>query len=111
MKTYFDELVELKNEHPDFKIIPRVEAQVVQDDWGFWDGKFDHSEVNAYYYGNKRTHFKTDNIKDVLKDMKGCKYGHDFQGRDINKLSEEEQQNIFNSLPWRDCIIVNITKF
>ena len=104
------ELLKLIRENPDLEIVPMVDCEVVAEDFGYWLGHWGSCKVTEYYSGLEYIHFKDDDAEDVLNDMVGCKYGCDKDGRDIyDDLSEEEWDEIFNSLPWVKCIAVYIT--
>ena len=104
-----NELIKLIQENPDLPIIPMVDAEVVADDCGYWMGKWGRCEVTEYYLGREKVHFRDDDEEDVLNDLVGCKYSHDPQGRDIYDLSDEEWNELYQSVPWTKCIVVYIT--
>ena len=106
--TKTEELLKLIKENPDLPIVPMVDGEVVQDGFGYWLGAWGHSEVTAYYSGREYVHFKDDDKEDVLNDMVGCKYGHTKDGRDVEDLSDDECDALFESLPWVKCIAVRI---
>ena len=101
-----NELFELIKENPDLPIVPMVDAEIVGDDSGWWLGEWGKAEVTEYYKGEERIHFKDDDEEDVLSDLYGCKYGCDWQGRDIYDLSDEEWDKLYQSIPWEKCIVV-----
>jgi hypothetical protein len=103
------EIIKLIEEHPDLPVVPMVRSDVVEDDFGYWLGEWGRCEVTEYYNGREYIHFRDDDEEDVLKDMVGCKYSHDPQGRDIYDLSDEEWDALYKSIPWTKCIVVYIT--
>lgn len=103
-----NDLIKLIQENPDLPIVPMVDAEVVADDCGYWMGKWGRCEVTEYYLGREKVHFRDDDEEDVLNDLVGCKYSYDLQGRDIYDLSDEEWDNLYQSVPWVKCIVVYI---
>ena len=104
------EIIKLIEENPDLPIVPMVASEIVADDsYYWWMGKWGRCEVTEYYLGREAVHFKSDDEEDVLKDMVGCEYYCDPQGRDITELSDEEWDTLYQSIPWTKCIVVYIT--
>jgi hypothetical protein len=108
MKPEIIKLIKLIEENPDLPIVPMVDSEVVADDGGYWLGKWGRCEVTEYYQGREYIHFRDDDEEDVLKDMVGCKYYCDQQGRDITVLTDEEWNVLYESIPWVKCIVVYI---
>ncbi len=104
-----NELIELIKQNPELPIIPMVDAEIVADDSGYWMGEWGRCEVTEYYVGRERVHFKDDDEEDVLNDLVGCRYGYDQQGRDIYELSDEEWDELYQSVPWTKAIVAYIT--
>lgn len=104
------ELLNLIRDNPELPVIPMVAGEVVADDsYPYWMGSWGSSEVTEYYVGREKVHFKSDDIEDVLMDMNGCRYGYTKDGRDIyDDLTDEEWDEIYNSLPWKKAIVVYI---
>lgn len=102
------EIIKLIEENPNLPIVPMVDSEVVADDGGYWLGKWERCEVTEYYQGREYIHFRDDDEEDVLKDMVGCKYYCDTQGRDITDLTDEEWNVLYESIPWVKCIVVYI---
>lgn len=104
------EIIRLIEENPELPIVPMVDTEVVGDDsYGWWLGKWGNAEITEYYLGREGIHFRDDDEEDVLNDLVGCKYSCDPQGRDIYDLSDEEWDELYQSVPWTKCIAVNIT--
>lgn len=104
-----NKLLDLIKDNPDLPIIPMVDSEVVADYGGYWMGKWGHCEVTEYYLGRERVHFKDDDEEDVLNDLEGCRYSHDKDGRDIYELTDEEWNELYQSVPWIKAIVVYIT--
>ena len=100
-----NDLIKLIQENPDLPIIPMVYFEVVADSSGYWMGAWGRCEVTEYYLGREHVHFRDDDEEDVLNDL----VGHDLQGRDIYDLSDEEWNELYQSVPWTKCIVVYIT--
>ena len=108
--AYIDELLQLIKDNPDLPIVPMVYGEIVEDDsYTWWLGHWGRSEVTEYYLGEEKLHFKDDDEEEVLSDLEGCKYGCDRQGRDIYELSDDEWEELYESVPWIKCIVVHIT--
>lgn len=104
-----NDLIKLITENPDLPIIPMVDSEVVADDGGYWMGKWGRCEVTEYYMGRERVWFKDDDEEDVLNDLVGCRYGHDYDGNDIYELSDDEWDALYKKVPWKKVIVVYIT--
>lgn len=104
------QLLDLIRENPDLPAIPMVKGEVVADDlYDYWMGGWGVSRVTEYYVGRDKVHFKTDDVEDVLNDMQDCYYGCTKDGRDIyDDFTDEEWDELFNSLPWKKTIVVYI---
>lgn len=108
--TNVEQLLQFIKDNPDLPVVPMVDGEVVGDDsYQFWLGKWGRSEVNEYYCGREKIHFKDDDEENVLMDLDGCKYCYDPQGRDIYDLSDKEWNKLYASVPWVRCIVVYIT--
>ena len=110
MQEHRDKLLRLIQEHPDLPVVPMVEPDVVGDDsWGRWMGEWGNSYVTSIYMGNEHIHFKDyEDEEDVLSDMAGCQYYRTKDGMEITCLSDEEWNDLYASIPWTPCIVVNI---
>lgn len=105
-----EKLLKLVQENPDLPVIPMVDSEVVADDgYTWWMGEWGISEVTEYYMGREGVHFKSDDEEDVLTDMAGCKYSMTKDGRDVYDLSDDEWNELYNSLEWKKAIVVYIT--
>jgi len=108
-KERLDEFLNLVKENPDLPIVPMVYYDVVGDDtYSWWLADWGRSEVTEYYEGREKIHFKDDDEEDVLGDMVGCKYYCTPDGRDITDISDEEWDQLYQSIPWTKCIVVYI---
>lgn len=104
------EIIKLIEENPDLPVIPMVDEEVVADgSFTYWMGKWGTCKVTEYYVGREGVHFKDDDEEDVLNDMAGCRYEYDQQGRYIYDLTDDEWDELYNSIPWAKCIAVYIT--
>ena len=102
-------LIKLIQENPDLPILFAVNSEVVpEDDGNIYLGECSECDINEIYKGRRYWHFKDDDEEDVLTDLAGCKYSHDFDGNDIYELSDEEWKNLFESLPWEKAIFIYI---
>ena len=108
--TNIEELLQLIKDNPELPIISMVDSEIVADDGGYWMGEWGISKVEEYYLGCERVHIKDDDDEEeVLSDLSGCRYGHDFQDRDIYDLPDEEWNKLYAELSWEKAIIVYIT--
>lgn len=104
------ELLKLIAENPDLPIVPMVEHDIVaDDDYTWWMGTWGICEIDYIYNGEEAVHFKSDDEESVLCDMVGCEYYQTPDGRDICDLTDEEWNDLYQSIPWQKCIVVYIT--
>ena len=103
-----EKLINLAKENPELPIVPMVDGEIAQNDCGYWMGAWGDCEVTEYYCGAEKIHFKDDDEENVLCDMVGCHYGCDEKGKDIYDLSENEWNQLYQSLSWVKCIVVYI---
>lgn len=104
------ELLKLIAENPDLPIVPMVEYEVVADDsYHWWMGTWGICAIDYIYNGKEAVHFKSDDEEEVLCDMVGCEYYQTPDGRDICDLTDEEWNDLYQSIPWKKCIVVFIT--
>lgn len=104
------ELLKLIEENPDLPIVPMVEYEVVADDsYHWWMGRWTGCEIDYIYNGKEAVHFKSDDEEEVLCDMVGCEYYQTPDGRDICDLTDEEWNDLYQSIQWQKCIVVYIT--
>lgn len=105
------QLLKLIEDNPNLQIVPMVDSEVVADDcYCYWKGTWGHASIEEIYIGKERVHIKSlDDEEDVLNDMDNCQYGYDYYGRDIYELSDEEWNNLYESLPWEKVIVVYIS--
>lgn len=110
-RKMFPEIIKLIEENPDLPVIPIVDGEVVGDNaCSYWLGKWGRCRVTEYYLGEERVYLKdVDDEEDVLNDMAGCRYEYDQQGRYIYDLTDDEWDELYNSIPWVKCIAVYIT--
>ena len=87
-----EELFRVMQENPDLPVIVMVDSEIVADDgYNRWLGAWGHCEIGEYFVGEERIHFReSDNFDE------------------IEAMSDEEAEGVYNSLPWIRAIIVNI---
>lgn len=100
-----DELFKLMQENPELPVIPFVDAEICGDDYGTYMGSCCGASVDEYiiepHYGYVR--FKSDDdVFDVLERF--------LSEEEFNALPESESdcRPIYDALPWKKAIIVNI---
>jgi len=109
MNTNFLELIK---QHPDYPIIPRVNADIIYDDmYGWYYGEFgyaclgeflDYSDVNEKCYDDR-----DDFIEDWMEDR--C---DDIELRDMNEQEFEDCAiKVCDEQKWQKVIFVNINPF
>ena len=103
-----EKLINLAKENPDLPIVPMVDGEIAAEEYGYWMGSWGNCEVKEYYLGEEKLHFKDDDMEEVLCDMVGCHYGCDKNGNDIYEMSENEWNQLYQSLSWVKCIVVYI---
>lgn len=79
-KQYREELFKLMQENPDLPIAPMVDADIVEDDCGYWLGAWGRASVDEYLFAERseKMLFKSDD-----------EYYRRFE-YDIQKFTDEE---------------------
>lgn len=95
-------LLDLIKQNPHLPIIPMVNQEVVSEDsWAYWMGSWGSASVDRYYNGEERIYFYDErDMEDLLVEVKGWDW--------LDTSSEEEDLNVYRSLPWKKAIIVYI---
>ena len=107
-----EQFINLVKENPSLPIMPMVSCNFYmneEDDHPLAKmGMLVDSEVREYYIGGTgEVYFKDEStMTEVVSDLAGCDYGCDQHGREIGKLSEEEQEEIYDSVPWKKAIVM-----
>lgn len=103
------EFIETVKANPELPVIALVNNEVVADvDYSYWIGEFGRTAIKEVYYGNSSVHFRDGDQEEVLADLVGCEYYCTPEGKDITELSDEEWNDLFNSLPWEKHIVLYI---
>ena len=104
-----EELLHWVRINPDLPVVCMVNEEIIGDEYSiWWKGEMLKVDIERVYEGREHIHFGTDDAEDVLNDLVGCKYGCDPQGRDIYELSDEEWDELYESVPWVKSIVVYI---
>ena len=95
-------LLDLINENPHLPIVPMVNSEIVSaDDYAYWLGSWGTASIEKYYHGEERIYFYDErDMEDVLVEVKGWDW--------LETSSEEEDLEVYRSLPWIKCIVVYI---
>lgn len=96
-----DELLRLMNENPDLLVVPMVDAEIPEDDVGYWVAALGDARVDEYLLASDCVLFKSDDdIFDALE-----RY---LPYEEFLKLPEEESacRPYYDALPWEKAIIV-----
>ena len=100
-----EELFRLIKENPELPIVPRVDAEIVAEDCGYWLGAWGRAEVDEYFISERaeRVFYKSDNdVFDVLERHLS------YEEFEALPEREEECRPYYDKLPWIKAIIVNI---
>lgn len=91
-----NDLIALKQEHPELPVITLVDSEVVAEDgYRWWLGEVTSSWIDYYYIGEERVFLKEwDDIDDIM-----------YLDEDV---TEEEADRMFEELPWTKAIIAYI---
>lgn len=98
-------LLELVKENPELPIVPMVDAEIVcGDDFGTYMGGFGAARVDSYIIDpHNMVQFKSDD--DVIDVLERCLSEAEF---DALPEAESECRPIYDALPWKEAIIVDI---
>lgn len=100
-------LINLIKQNPDLPIVPMVEYDVVDDDYGTWMGKWGQARVDEYLlisnneYVVGTVYFKSD------EDIEGVLYRY-FSEDEYERMTDGEALDKYEKLPWIKAIIVDI---
>lgn len=97
-------LLALIEAHPELPVVPMVDAEICGDDYGTYMGTWGSSRVDEYLIAGDLVLFKSDD--DVIDVLERALNEDDFNGLPEN---DEECRPVYNALPWKKAIIVNIT--
>ncbi len=102
------DLLQIIKENPDLPIVPIVDAEIVDDDYGRYLGAWGGAYVDEYIVGkyyDDRVIFKSDN--DVFNALEHCMSHEKFEALPDD---EEKCRPYYDNLPWVKAIIVYINK-
>ena len=100
-----EELFKLMKENPELSIVPMVNSEIVEDDFGYWVGAWGRAKIDEYFISKRaeRIFFKSDD--DVFDVLERHMSNEEF---DALPESEEECRKFYDALPWNKAIIVYI---
>ena len=106
-RKYRDELFNLMQEHPELPVIPFVDGEIVAgDNFARWMGAWGSASVDEYLSPRNEWEpviFRSDD--DVLETLEKFLPTEEF---DKLPESEGECRKVYDALPWKKGIIVNI---
>lgn len=102
-----NQLIDLSKQHPELKIVPIVETEVVTDDnfYTWWASSFGDSYVDDIYFANDRYYIRSDDEEELMNDA------IDNSGYDLLRTDEENEvwaKGVVNSYEWEKVILVRI---
>ena len=99
---YIKNLLKLKAERPELRIVPMVDGEIVADsDNGYWMGSWGDSKIVKVHDGSERWYTYDDrDMEETLIDA----YGYDW----YDKAAEEELKPAYDRLKWEEVIVVYI---
>ena len=100
-----EKLLKLIKENPELPIIPMVSNDVCSDDSGYWEGEWGSAYVDEFLYCPLRNYIAFKNDDDVYDTLERYLRPDEFERL---PESEDECREIYNQLPWKKAIIVNI---
>lgn len=98
-----EKLIELIKENPDLPIVPMVDAEICEEDWGRWMGSWGNSRVDEYLVTKEEVVFKSDD--DIFDALEKFLFFKEYE-----ELPEDEDEcrKYYDALPWKKAIIINI---
>lgn len=99
-----EELLTLIKENPDLPIVPIVDGEICNDDYGWYLGSWGFCCVKEFLTREKYDTFeimwKDDDVWDTLE-----KY---FTIEEFNAIPDSKGREVYESLPWIKAIIIRI---
>lgn len=110
MKEKLQKFLNLVAENPDLQVVPMVDGEICGDDYACYMGEWGDAYIDEYImcsgwaFGGAILFKSLDDMEDVFE-----KY---LTHEEYEKLPEDEFQRteIYNNLPWKKAIIVNINQ-
>ena len=110
-----DKLMELRKEHPDYPIIPMVDndlmynvAHSVSMSEVYWMGRLGDVQVKKLYSGNQEVHEYVERPggNTLYTTMEDSRYSES----ELEQAEEDSDyaRELYNALPWQDCIVIYI---
>jgi len=99
-----EKLFKLMQENPELPVVPMVDAEICEDGFGLWKGSLGSVRLDEYLIPSdfKVMMFKSEN--NVLDVLSICLSPSEFE-----TLSDrEEGRPLYDALPWKKAIIVEI---
>lgn len=100
-----EQLIQLIKENPDLPVVPMVYYDVVNDEYGYWEGKWGKCYVTDYIAVeelNNQIFFKEDGFNEEVV------LSYIFEEEYLLMSDEEAKDYFYNSIPWKRAIIVFI---
>ena len=96
-------VIEMIQQYPDLPVICMVSSEVVaEDSWSRWLAKVGDVYRAKIWIGEERVYFYNERCvdEDVINDP-DCIYPE-------MELTEERAKEVYDGLPWEECIVLNI---
>ena len=100
-------VISMISEHPDLPVICMVQSEVVAEDNGSrWLAKVGDVYRAKVWIGEWRVYFydEDDDLLDVLQDP-ACEASILYQ---LDLIDDSKVRDLYNDLPWQECIVLNI---
>lgn len=102
-KEYVQELLRLIEENPDLEILPRVDSDVCNPDYGWTLGSWGKAEVDEYWANDDRIYLRSrdeeEAVDDVMDDI--CTDHEEENGEELAARAKE-------IIKWKKAIFVRI---
>ena len=105
-----EKLLKLIKENPELPIVPMASNDICSDDSGYWEGEWGNVRIDEFLHCPRGyIAFRSDDdIFDVLE-----RYLHDDEYERLPEEDEyegweEKYREVYNSLPWKKAIIVDV---
>ena len=107
-KSYVNQLQKLIQAHPDLRIVPMVDTEILAgEEHMSWMGGWGSAEIEHIYVADERVYFKSQDEEELGETIFfHLEENNPAWSRDYILEQTEEQEK---DIPWEKVIIVNIT--
>ena len=108
-KEKIQELLRLIEENPDLEIMPRVDSDVCNPDYGWTLGSWGKAEVDEYWVNDGRIYLRSDDEDEVMDDvMENIWLANEAENLPDARPWEELEKQAKEIIKWKKAIFVRI---